>query len=76
VARIRPLDPPARSVRLDAGQRSPANGAVWEQALRTDYVLRYHVPVYVIVHLGTLPELGAPVYQDDFVTIYLLSQGQ
>jgi hypothetical protein len=61
---------------LDAWWRSLGGGAVWEKALRTEYVLRYHVPVYVLVHSGTLPELGEPVYQDEFATVYLLASGQ
>jgi hypothetical protein len=61
---------------LDAWWASLGAGRVWEKALRTEYVLRYHVPVYVMVHRGTLPGLGNPVYQDDFVTIYLLSPGR
>jgi len=32
--------------------------------------------VYVIVHGGRLPDLGEPVYLDEYVTIYLLSRGQ
>jgi hypothetical protein len=51
-------------------------GTVLEKALHSDYVLRYHVPVYVVVHGGGLDGLGEPVYRDDFVLIYLLSPGR
>jgi hypothetical protein len=61
---------------LNAWWATLGSGTVWEKALRTDYVLKNHVPVYVIVHKGTLAELGEPVYQDAYATIYLLSQGQ
>jgi hypothetical protein len=66
------VDPQA----LEAWWRGLRGATVLEKALQTDYVLRYHVPVYVIVHKGVMAELGEPVYQDDYVTIYLLSQGQ
>jgi hypothetical protein len=51
-------------------------GTPLEKVMRTEYVLRYHVPVYVIIHDGALEGLGEPVYRDDYVNIYLLSQGQ
>jgi hypothetical protein len=51
-------------------------GTLLEKVMRTEYVLRYHIPVYVIVHDGILNGLGEPVYRDDYVNIYLLSQGQ
>jgi hypothetical protein len=66
------VDPQA----LAAWWRGLGGGSVLDKVLRTEYVLRYHVPVYVIVHEGVLPDLGEPVYRDDFVTIYLLSAGQ
>jgi hypothetical protein len=66
------IDPHA----LDAWWRGLGEGTVLEKALRSDYVLRYHVPVYVIVHEGALAGLGEPVYRDDFAAVYLLSRGQ
>ncbi len=62
--------------RLAAWWESLGPGSVWEKALRSDYVRRFHPPVYVLVHRGTLPQLGQPVYQDGYATIYLLSSGQ
>ena len=60
---------------LNAWWQGLGAGTVWEKALRTDYVRQHHGPVYVIVHQGALAQLGEPVYQDDYVTIYLLPQG-
>jgi hypothetical protein len=62
--------------RLDSWWQALGPGTVWEKALRTGYVRRYHVPVYVLVHRGDLPQLGEPVYQDAYATIYLLAAGQ
>jgi hypothetical protein len=62
--------------RLAAWWQSLGPGTVWEKALRTDYVRRFHPPVYVLVHRATLPQLGQPVYHDEYATIYLLSTGQ
>jgi hypothetical protein len=61
--------------RLDSWWASLGSGAVWEKALRSDYVLRRQVPVYLIVHKGTPGEAGQLIYQDDFVSIYLLQEG-
>jgi hypothetical protein len=61
---------------LDSWWQSLGSGTVWEKALRTEYVRRYHPPVYVLVHHGTLAQLGDPVYHDDYATIYLLPAGQ
>jgi hypothetical protein len=61
---------------LEAWWRELGGGSILDKVLRTEYILRYHVPVYVIVHEGTLPNLGEPVYRDDFVVIYLLPAGQ
>ncbi len=62
--------------KLSAWWEGLGSGTVWEKVLRTDYFLQNHVPVYVIVHKRTLVELGEPIYQDDYATIYLLSEGQ
>ncbi len=62
--------------KLEAWWRGLGGGTVLEKALRTDYVLRYHVPVYVIVHNGVRTGLGEPVYRDEYVSIYLLSPGR
>jgi hypothetical protein len=62
--------------RLESWWSSLGQGTLWEKALRTEYVRRYHVPVYVLIHRGALPQLGPPVYRDDYATIYLLSEGQ
>jgi hypothetical protein len=62
--------------RLESWWQSLGEGTVWEKALRTEYVGRFHPPVYVLVHRGTLPGLGQPVYHDEYATIYLLSTGQ
>jgi hypothetical protein len=62
--------------RLDSWWQSLGDGTAWEKALRTEYVRRFHPPVYVLVHRGTLPQLGDPVYHDAFATIYLLPTGQ
>lgn len=62
--------------KLEAWWRGLGGGTVLEKALRTDYVLRYHVPVYVIVHNGVRTGLGEPVYRDEYVAIYLLSPGR
>jgi hypothetical protein len=51
---------------------SLAGDTVWEKALHTEYVLRYHAPVYVMIHQGEMPQLGPSIYADDYVTIYLL----
>jgi hypothetical protein len=61
---------------LDSWWQSLGDGTVWEKALRTEYFRRFHPPVYVLVHRGTLPQLGDPVYHDAYATIYLLSTGQ
>jgi len=60
---------------LDSWWQSLGSGTIWEKALRTEYVRRYHPPIYVLVHRGTLPQLGNPVYRDEYATIYLLSEG-
>ncbi len=62
--------------KLEAWWRGLGGGTVPEKALRMDYVLRYHMPVYVIVHGGVWAGLGEPVYRDKYVTIYLLSPGR
>jgi hypothetical protein len=61
--------------RLTAWWQSLGEGTVWEKALRTEYVRRFHPPVFVLVHHGALPQLGQPVYRDAYATIYLLSTG-
>jgi hypothetical protein len=61
---------------LRAWYASLEGDTVWEKALHSEYVARNHAPVYVIVHKGVLPELGEPVYRDEYATIYLLSEGQ
>jgi hypothetical protein len=66
----------ANPQRLAEWWQSLGGGTVWEKALRTEYVRRFHPPVYVLVHRGTLPQLGQPVYHDEYASIYLLSTGQ
>jgi hypothetical protein len=61
---------------LDSWWQSLGSGTLWEKALRTEYVRRYHPPMYILVHRGTLPQLGEPVYHDEYATLYLLSTGQ
>ena len=51
---------------LDSWWQSLGEGTVWEKALRTEYVRRYHPPIFVLVHRGTLPQLGDPVYHDAY----------
>ncbi len=62
--------------KLEAWWQGLGGGTVLEKVLRTDYFLRYHMPVYVIVHDGLRTGLGEPVYRDEYATIYLLSPGR
>jgi hypothetical protein len=62
--------------RLESWWQSLGDGTLWEKALRTEYVRRYRVPIFVLIHRGTLPQLGDPVYHDEYATIYILSEGQ
>jgi hypothetical protein len=62
--------------KIDSWWQGLGPGTAWEKALRTEYVRRYRVPVYVLAHRATLPQLGQPVYQDRYASIYLLSSGQ
>jgi hypothetical protein len=59
--------------RLDPWWDSLGPGPIWEKALRSEYVRRNHVPVYVLIHNGLLPELGKPIYGDDYAAIYFLN---
>jgi hypothetical protein len=62
--------------KLDAWWRSLDGATALEKALRSEYYLQNRVPVYVIVHKGTLEGLGEPVYRDNYVTVYRLSPAQ
>jgi hypothetical protein len=48
-------------------------GDVFEQALRSAYFRLRHPPVYLVARGGQYSELGAPVYQDEFVAVYAIT---
>jgi hypothetical protein len=51
---------------------SLAGDTVWERVLHTEYVLRYHAPVCVMINRGEMPQLGPSIDTDEYMTIYLL----
>jgi hypothetical protein len=64
-----------------AGSRSI--GALWvntprgtllERALASPYVARHRPPLYYVSRSGERPDLGTPVYQDEYVVIYHLGE--
>jgi hypothetical protein len=58
---------------LDPWWDSLGPGPIWEKAQRSEYVRRNHVPVYVLIHNALVPELGKPIYQDEYAAIYFLN---
>lgn len=61
--------------RLNDWWTSLGTGTLPEKALRTEYLRRSPVPVYLIVHDAAPGIAETPVYQDSYATIYLLQAG-
>ncbi len=51
-----------------------ARATLLESALASGYVTRRHPPLYYVSRSGLKPELGSPVYRDDYVVVYSLDR--
>jgi hypothetical protein len=58
---------------VEAAWASNPGGTLLGRALASPYVLRRRPPLYYVSRSGDKPELGTPVYQDDYVVIYHLT---
>ena len=58
---------------IEALWANAPRGTLLERALASPYVARHRPPLYYVSRSGDNPELGTPVYRDNYVVIYHLT---
>jgi len=59
---------------IEALWANTPRGTLLERALASPYVTRHRPPLYYVSRSGERPDLGTPVYQDEYVVIYHLAE--